>query len=201
MRWTVVLFLAWITLGLDAGLRSALSIGDARIAPLFSLPLVVFIGLSAPALPTLWSSFFIGALIDLTSPRAGLLGFAGGEGGGGLGMSGTEQILLGPHALGYVAAAYFVLTLRGVMMRKSIVALVIMSVLGAMVESIVSTALLTVKSLHAGSFEFSAGASLVQGAGSAVYTAFSAAVLGVVLIPGHAWFRFSDPLARRYGGR
>ncbi|MBX3386672.1 MAG: rod shape-determining protein MreD [Phycisphaeraceae bacterium] len=187
MRWTVALFFAWITLGLDAGLRSALSIGDARIAPYFSLPLVVFIALSAPTLASLWSAFLIGVVVDLTSQRAGVAGY--------------EIVFVGPHALGYMAAAYLVLTLRGVMMRKSLVALVVMSVLGAMAETVVSTALMTVKSLYSASFELSPTTTLLQGAGSAVYTAFSAALLGLILIPGHSWFRFNDPLARRYGGR
>lgn len=185
MRWTVALFFAWLTLGLDAGLRQALSIGDARIAPLFSLPFVVFVALSAPALPTMWTAFLVGMIVDLTSPR-GSVGWA-------------EQVLIGPHALGYLAAAYLVLTLRGVMMRKSLVALVMMSIFAAALEMVVATTLLFVKSRYAGSFEFSPLSALLQGAGSAVYTGFSAALLGFVLIPGHSWFRFHDPVARRYG--
>lgn len=185
MRWTVVLFLGWLTLGLDAGLRGALAMGSERIAPLFTIPLIVFVALSAPALHALWAAFLLGLMVDLTSPRAGVLG--------------THDILIGPHALGYMAAAYLVLTVRGVMIRKSLVTLVIMSVLGAALESVVATTLLFVKSLYAGSFDFSPGSSLIQGVGSAVCTAFSAALMGLLLIPGHSWFKFVDPVARRYG--
>lgn len=187
MRLSVTLFLAWICLGLDAGLRSNLSIGQSNVAPWFSLPLVVFIALNAPALHTLWTAFIIGAVVDLSSPRT-------------LGLN-PDAVIFGPYTLGFCSAAYCAMTLRGVMIRKSRVAVAAMSVVAAVCVAIVSVAVLALQSLYNHSFQYSAVSELLTGLGSAAYTGASALLIAALLIPMHPYFHFHEGSSRKYSLR
>lgn len=185
MRWPVAVFAGWVALGLDVGMGRHLAPGQSHVAPSFVLPLVVFVALNAPAIPTMWTAFLLGLFLDLTSFR--------GE---------SATITVGPHVFGMLAAAYLVQTLRGVMMRKSIVALVVLSIPAKLLAGVVTVFLLTLRSMYTGGLgagvEFGPMGELWRALLSALVTGFSAAAVGAVLIPLHGVFHFHDASGRRY---
>lgn len=188
MRWPVALFLGWLVLGIDAGLSIHLSPGGGeglRVAPSFTIPFLVYIALSAPMLPTMWTALLLGLMADLTSVR------------------GDPAIAtIGPHVFGYLAAAYLVQTLRGVMMRKSLVALIVLSIPAKLLASVVAIAIMTVRSMYTNGLgagvEFHPLPEMGRALLSALVTGFSAALLGLALIPMHGLFHFRDANSRRY---
>ncbi|HNB59690.1 MAG TPA: hypothetical protein PK308_05195, partial [Phycisphaerales bacterium] len=132
MRWPAAFFVGWIILGIDVGVATSLSPGQ-RALPSFALPFLVFIALHAPTIAVMWTAFLLGLFIDLTSPRAE-----------------SATVVVGPHLLGFMAAAYFVLTVRGVMLRRRIVALIVLSIPAAMLAGLVSVFVLTIRSMYPG---------------------------------------------------
>lgn len=184
MRWPVALFLGWLTLGIDAGLAPHLAPGQTRVAPSFAIPFLVFVALNAPAIPTMWTAVLMGLMLDLTSPR--------GE---------NAAVTIGPHVLGFVAAAYLVQTLRGVMMRKSLIAMIVLSIPAKMLAVVVAVFVLMLRSMYTNGIgigvELHPIGELWRGLLSALVTGFSAAFMGFVLIPMHSWFRFHDAHAAR----
>ena len=77
MRWVSFFVLAYVALGLDAGLARAVEFHGA--VPNFALLAVVYLSLNAPHDAALLSCFILGAMHDLTSqPALGLLAFSYG---------------------------------------------------------------------------------------------------------------------------
>jgi len=186
VRWPVVAIFAYILLGMELAVKRAFAIvlpDAAMIAPSFLVPFVVYIALSAPLLPALWIALILGAAVDLRSPRdAGAL------------------VVLGPYALGYMAAAYFVVVMRGFVMRKHPLSLVLLSVLGCGLAELVVVTFFSIRGLYTMS-EFSAWRELLHRMASSVYTGASALLLAAVLLPLSNMFGFHDPHARRQMGR
>lgn len=195
MRWPATLFVAWIVLGLDAGLRRALAIGHTDITPSLALAFIVYIALNAPTLPALWTAFLMGLITDLAIPQAG-------------------PPTIGPATLGFTAAAYFAGTLRGVLMRRSLTAFVLAALFSAALAGIVAVAILTIRSIYPVPEGTPAPAytppltALLHALASALYTAVAAIFLGLILMPLHNLFGFEDTSspanlpasARRYSG-
>jgi hypothetical protein len=96
----MVAVLGWLCLGLEYGLtgRLDLPIGTVPATASIVVPLVVFIGLCAPTQQTLWSALALGLGLDLITARPTQDG---------------AITVLGPHALGMLLAAQFVLASRG----------------------------------------------------------------------------------------
>jgi cell shape-determining protein MreD len=170
MRWIPFLLLAWVFLGLEIGLRSAMPFGEGGVAPSFALILTVYVAMGATQAHALWAAILLGACVDLASRR--VLTGAGGP---------TDLTILGPSVLGFALSAQFTLTMRGVVFRKNPIALAFLAALGSVVCAVLVVALLSVRSLY-DPIEFRPGLALWQGLLSAGYTGLVALPLGMVLL-------------------
>jgi cell shape-determining protein MreD len=184
MNWPVVLFVTYVLLGLELAVRPALALGSSGIAPSFLLPLVVYIATHAPAMVSLWFALALGLLLDLLGPYNAADARA-------------TITVVGPNALGYVAAAYTVLTLRGVMVRNNRLTLMVLSVVAGMVVAVTCAGVVTFRSLYDSDLVVSPSGMLLSGVGSAVYTAASSFVLAMILTPMGPLLGFADQHRRR----
>jgi hypothetical protein len=163
-----VVILGWLCLGLETGLKQTLAVHWGTVAaPSFVIPLAVVIALCAPAGPTLWSCLSLGLFLDLTAPQ----------------MTATEQvIILGPHAIGLALAGQFVLAVRGVVIRRNPITVVVLSMAAGAISGIVVTAFLTARHLY-DPISFSPTEALLSSLLSAVLTGGTALILSFVLLP------------------
>lgn len=183
MSWGVYAVVLWLMLGVEVGLRGVLRVGDSGVAPSFVLPLVVFIGLYAPARVTTIAALIAGLLIDLTSPVT-LPG-------------GATAIIPGPNALGMVLAGQLVLGARGLVFLNSPVTLIVLTPLAGMVWQIVVTAAFGARELY-DPIGFHAGSQLTQRLFIAAYSAVPALILWWPLRRVGPFFGFDAPHTGRY---
>ena len=177
MNWPVVVVFAYVMLGLELALKPALAIETPGIAPSFVIPLAAFIALHAPAMPALWVALALGAALDLTNPM--------------LSADGRQEVtVLGTMALGCLGAAYMALTIRGMLVRRNPLTLIMLAGLFALVASLVAVALLSVRSMYDGALVFHPVQELVRRSASAVYTWLVTIALAAVLMPLSGLFGF-----------
>jgi hypothetical protein len=160
--------LAWILLGLELGLKSALELGATGIAPSFIVPMGMFIAMAATPTRSVWSCLILGLVLDLTSSLPGAAG---------------SPVIVGPWALGMVLAAQLVLAIRPMMIKRNPLTVAFLSVVGAGVAQIVVVAILTGRGIVYGDLAWSAGPELVRRLGSALYTGLAGYVMALGLIP------------------
>jgi hypothetical protein len=177
MNWPVVAVFAYVLLGLELALKPALAIEPPGIAPSFVLPLIAFVALHAPALPTLWVALAIGLVLDLTDPV--------------LAADGRYEVtVMGPMALGCLGAAYTSLTIRGLLVRRNPITLVVLAVLVSAIAGVVAVAMLSMRSIYDGAVVLRPTEELLRAVLSAVYTGGSATVLAIVFVPLSGLFGF-----------
>jgi rod shape-determining protein MreD len=183
MRWPVVAIIGYIVLGLETAIKPAFEISPSglRFSPTFVVPFLTFVALSGPTVPVLWVALVMGMIVDLYSPR---------ETG--------SLVVLGPYALGYMAGAYLVLVMRGLMFRRSPLSMVFLSVLATALGEIVVVALMTFRSLYSEPSTWSAAQELANRMLGALYTALSAGALSILLFPMTPLFGFQDIHSRRF---
>lgn len=160
--------IAWVLLGLELGLKSALELGSTGVAPSFVIPLGIFIAMGATPVRAVWSCVALGLLLDLTSSVPAVAG---------------DPVVLGPWALGMALAAQLVLAIRAMMIRRNPLTLAFLSAVGMAVAQVVVVALLTARSLAYGDLAWNAGSQLVHRLGSSLYTGVLALVMALALIP------------------
>ncbi|MFI4917596.1 MAG: hypothetical protein ACIAS6_13965 [Phycisphaerales bacterium JB060] len=166
MNWPVFAILAYLTLGLERGLRDALAIGPVQ--PSFLMALGAYIALSAPPMHAIWACLAIGLALDLT--------------GGWPMLAGAAQPLIGPYALGCVLMAQVVLTLRGKLVRHHLATLAMLTLFGVVASQLVVVVMLTIQKLTGAPLAFEPGRELLIRFGAAGYTALVALPLGLLLI-------------------
>jgi rod shape-determining protein MreD len=183
-RWTA-LAVGYFVLALEGPVADALHVGPpGRLgaAPSLVVPFVIFIALSAPAATALWTAIICGLVIDITPRQPDAL------------------IVLGPHALGLLAAAYLTITVRPMMVRSNPISLVVLSVVAAAVAGLVVTTAFTLRGVWHGAWADGGAtaplADLRDRAFSALYTGVTAAVLAAILYPMQGLFGFQDPARR-----
>jgi hypothetical protein len=164
-------------LGLELALKPALALEPSGIAPSFVLPLIAFVALHAPAMPTLWVALAIGVVLDLTDPV--------------LAADGRYEItVMGPMALGCLAAAYTSLTIRGLLVRRNPITLIVLAVMVTLVANLVAVSMFSMRSVYDSAVALRPTDELVRGVLSAVYTGVSATVLAAVFMPLSGLFGF-----------
>lgn len=168
MNVIAVAVIAWLCLGLELGLRDLFAFGPLGIAPSFVLPLVVFLALSAPPRAALWAALVLGIIIDLTWPITR--------------SDGGTLISIGPYALGYLIGAQVVISLRGMVMAKNPLTLVVLTVFAAIVGQILLVAILGIRSSY-DPIAFEPIPQLMARLLGAVMTGASALAMSLVLIP------------------
>lgn len=182
MRWPVVLVVAYLLIGIEAVVPRELAVGPTSIAPSFILPFIVFVAMFAPAMKAYWTALLCGLAIDLLSPRGAML------------------VVPGPYALGFLAAAFLIVTIRTIINRNT-VAVVVFSMLGTAIAQIVIVALLTFRSMYTDQdvMVWSPTQELVQRMLASLYTGVTAFGLSFLLFPMLKTFGFADPYSRRSG--
>ncbi|MEX2217504.1 MAG: hypothetical protein WD749_01985 [Phycisphaerales bacterium] len=133
MNILLVILLGWLCLGLDAGLRQSLTVNlGASGSPSFVIPLAVAIALCAPPVHALWACLALGLALDLTSPN----------------LAGAPVYIPGPNAVGLLLGAQFILAVRGLVMRRNPLTIVVLSVAAAAISGIAVTAIFTFRSFY-----------------------------------------------------
>ncbi len=168
----LVIVLGWLGLGLETGLKSTFAVHTGSVvgAPSFAIPIVTLIALCAPPMATLWAALAIGLLLDLTSPMSTT-------------TSGTI-FLIGPSAIGMVLAAQFVLLVRGMVIRRNPLTLVVLSMAAGVISAICTVAIITVREvILRDPVVWAPTHELLDRLLSAILTGGSALVLGLLLLP------------------
>lgn len=187
MRWPVALLAFYVAIGLELGLRPALSVGvggGGGAGPSFVLPLVVFVALFAPGTVALWCALGAGLVLDLVHA----VGAAGGAG---------AVSVPGPEALAMCAGAGLVLWARQATIRGNPLTMIVMTVFAGLAGAVVHGGIFWVRSWYGEGlgWEWSqVGTRLL----SALLSGGSAAALTVVLFPLMKLFRFDESHARRF---
>jgi len=184
MNWFVFALAAWVAFGLELALLPIFDAGSGGVHPSMVVPLLVFIAINAPRKPTLWSAIILGVVMDLLSPIPG--------------ADGGVITIVGPHALGYLLAVHFVLAVRGMLIARNPLTIVVMSILAALVAQVVVIAILTVRDIGASPLMWDAPDELRQGGFSALYTGVSALLLSFVFFALAPVFGFHSAVPTRF---
>lgn len=179
---------AWVCFGLELGLKQALEIGHSGMAPSFVFVLLTFVSMFAPSTTALWAALALGIIMDLT---------------GGVAVEGANAtaVVLGPHALGYVLAAQFVLALRAVMNRRNPLSIAAMALFASLVAHAVVVTFYAVHRWYGEPLLAGTKDDLLARLGSSAYTGAAALALSLLLLPMQSLFGFATPQQRRFGGR
>jgi len=188
VNWLAFAAVAWVFLGLEKGLRDALELGSTGASPSFVFGLLTFIAISAQSTTALWAAIALGLAMDLVF-NVPLQGGAG-----------TVNIP-GPHALAYVLGTQFILSLRGVMVRRNPLSMGFLALVGFLVCSATLLAIFTTKATLGVPIEWDATRKLLEGLGSSLYTGVLATLLGLVLIPLAPFLGLPSHQQRRFGRR
>ncbi|MCB9837871.1 MAG: hypothetical protein H6813_00895 [Phycisphaeraceae bacterium] len=168
MNWVVFALAAWITMGIELGLRPSIQLGDSGMAPSFALVLVTYIALTAPRATALWAAMCVGVALDLTSER--------------LAANNIETLtIVGPTALGCMLGASAVGNLRAMVYRRSPLTMLVLAALLSVIVQIVVVACLAARSWWDPALVFHARPELASRLGSAAYTGAIALVVGPAL--------------------
>ncbi|GEM_PF-1021357 len=168
MNWIVFGIAAWLVLGVQWGFAGALKLGSTDIVPYFPVILVVWVGLWAKASHAMAAALVVGALWDIKAHVTTI--------------SGEPVVVLGPQALGCLLGVYLVLTLRGVMLRKNFLTIVMLSGVAALLCQLVATVLLTTRGAIDPAVYFGPPLGEFGGrAASSLYTGAAAALVGPAL--------------------
>jgi len=186
MRWSLVLLVAAILLGLEQAVKGPLAVGSTTIAPSFVIPLVVFIALFAPPLTAMWTALLVGLVVDLATVWSNGV---------------TELVVVGPSALGYLIGAYFVLTVRALLYRRNPITLMAMSVVAAALAGVFFVAVHSIRMMYTDAYSFPALTELGHRLLASVYTGAAGLVMAFALFPMMPLFGFHDPRERRFGAR
>ena len=173
MNWLIFTLFAYVTYVLQAGLAPVWTLGE-RTEPRLLLILLVYIAMQASPTTVAFAALALGALHDIRQT--------------------SVPGLIGPWALGYLAAGYVLLQLRNLLFRDSVFTVAIMSLVAGVFAYLVSTALYALRGV---SFllgqpvaEFSAANAMFQGFFDLLYTAVVALPVGYLLIQSHKVWDF-----------
>lgn len=182
MRWLPFLLVAWLMLGLELGLRPALKVGPYPIAPSFMFALAAAVALIGPPSVVYRAVLVLGICVDLTFDvvRAG----------------GVTRIV-GPYALGYLVAAWFIVTTRTLMFRRNALTLGFLALAGALLMNVVVVALLTLRAVY-DPIDWQATEQLGSRLASSLLTGAAAAVLAPILLPLTGVMGLSASQGRRF---
>ncbi len=185
MRWWVFLLCAIVAVGLDSGLMGVFTLrGLGYATPSVSACLLAFIALQARPRTALWVAWAIGCMLDL-SPSSG---------------SGAGAIaIVGPRALGAVAAAQVVLLLRPVVFRRRVITVAVVSGLAAICLGLGAATVETIRWWMPWTHALApppAGPRLVTIAFSGIYTMLIGVPIAGLLLGSARLWRFDAPAGR-----
>ena len=170
MSWLTWVVVGFVCVVLDVSIAPLLAIGGVH--PSFVLVLVVFVSLFAPKLTALWAAWLIGLMMDLCTPLA----------------SGAQATpVIGPGALGFVAACIVVLQVRSLLFRRRALTAAVVTFAGGLAVALVTFVLATIHTWYAGGggpwVSLAGGGVLARGIG----VAFASSVLALLFAPVLVW--------------
>lgn len=184
MNWFVFAFVAWIIFGLELALLPILDAGSGGVHPSMVIPLMAFAALYAPRKQAMWAAIILGILMDLLSPMAR--------------ADGGSVVIVGPYALGYLLACHFILAIRGSLIRRNPLTLVIISIASSLIAQIVVIAIFTARDLGSNPLIWDASDQLVQRSLSSAYTGLSALILSIIFFALAPAFGFHSSVPTRF---
>lgn len=145
--------------------------------PMVMLILLVFIGLQAPAMAVAWSAIVLGLLADILPVQQPVTG------------------VIGPWALGFLAAGYAMVQLRNLLFRDSMFTIGIMTLVAGVFALLVATMLQALRGVPIFGNEaiegFTAANQLYQGFFTLLNTAVFAVPAGFMLLKVRLMWGFS----------
>jgi rod shape-determining protein MreD len=184
MNWFVFILIAWVCFGLELALLPVFDAGSGGVHPSMVVPLLVFIAINAPRRPTLWCAITLGIVMDLLRPIPA--------------VDGGTFTVIGPHALGYLLGVHFVLAVRGMLISRNPLTMVVMSILVMLIAQIVVVSMFTARGIGDSSLIWDAGIQLRQGLFSSLYTGISALLLSFVFFALGPFFGFASAVPTRF---
>ena len=184
MNWFVFAIIAWIGFGLELALTPVLDAGSSGVHPSMIIPLMAFIALYAPRKQALWAAIFLGILMDLLAPMPRI--------------DGGSVVVVGPYALGYLLATHFILAIRGMLIRRNPLTLVMISIFSSFIAQVVLIALFTARNMGSNPLIWDAGDQLFERSLSSLYTGISALVLSIGLFALAPTFGFHSSVPTRF---
>ena len=184
MNWFVLLFLAWVGFGLEMALAPVFDAGALGVHPSTMIPILVFVALYAPRKHVLWAAVALGLFRDLLSPLTH-------ENGG-------PVHLIGPYVLGSLLCVQFVLSVRGMVIRRNPLTIGALSILGAIVAEILVVALVTIRVVFGDHLVWDASDELVARLLSSLYTGVMGLVLSFIFFALTPAFGFHGAVATRF---
>jgi len=180
MNWLLFAILAYLGYALQLVLAPLWPMSGHE--PLVLLILLVFIGLQAPAMAVAWSAVLLGLCVDIQLQQ-------------------HEPGLIGPWALGFLAAGYALVQLRNLLFRDSMFTIGIMTLIAGIFALLVATTLHALRDnigiLGNEPVEgFKAANQLYRGFFTLLNTAVFAIPLGYVLLKSRAIWSFSARSSR-----
>jgi rod shape-determining protein MreD len=170
VNWLLFAVLSWVFVGLEKGLRDALSIGQSGIAPSFVFVLLTSVALSAPRPTVMWASVALGLVMDLVFEIP-------------LRQSGGTLTIPGPHALAYVLGAQLILAMRPLMIRRNPLTLGFLSMVGSLIANLTIATILSLRHWVGAPIAWETKHEFVAALGSAAYTGVLGLFLAFVLLP------------------
>ena len=184
MNWFVFAILAWLTFGLELALQPVLDAGSGSVHPSMVMPLMAFVALYAPRKQALWAAIILGVLLDLLSPMAR--------------SDGGSVVIVGPYALGFLLGCHFIFTIRGSLIRRNPLTLVMISIVSSFIIQVVVIALLTARNLGNNPLIWDASDQLIQRSFSSLYTGLSALLLSFIFFALAPAFGFHSSVPTRF---
>lgn len=184
MNWFVLLFVAWIGFGLETALLPVFDAGASGVHPSVVLPLMVFVALYAPRKHALWCAVVLGISMDLLNPINH--------------TNGGPVTLIGPNALGYLLAAQFIFSLRGMVIRRNPLTIAFLSMLASLVAEILVVAVITLRYLAGDHIEWYPKDALMDHTLSSLYTGIAALFLSFIFFALTPAFGFHTSVPTRF---
>lgn len=170
MNWIIFAALTWLLVGLEKGLRDALSIGQSGIAPSFVFVLLTFVALSVQRQTVMWAAVVLGLVMDLVFEVP-------------LRQSGGTVTVPGAHVLAYALGAQLILIMRPLMIRRNPLTLAFLSSVGSLVANLVLVMIFTMRHMFGSPLAWETKRELVAALGSAAYTGVLGLFLAFALLP------------------
>lgn len=181
MNWLTFTITAYIGYALQLLLAPMWSINGRE--PMLLLILLVFVALQAPGMHAAWAAIVLGLLMDVL-------------------LNDYQTDLIGPWALGLLAAAYALVQMRNLLFKDSMFTIAIMTFVAGIFAQLVATTLHTMRDNIAvfGNTpveNFSAVDQLYHGFGTLLYTAIVAIPVGYLLLKSQSLWGFSGRRSTR----
>lgn len=179
MRWANFAIFTFILLVVEHGMIQLWAIPAPPpdgVTPSLMLIMMVFVAMFAPTMTLAWAGIVLGLLVDLTWPADWV----------------SQIVIIGPHALGFLAGAYLTVYLRNMFFRQSSLTLTVMVFFAGLLAHLVVVGLLWLRTISWPGPDPVSDLLLVERFFSLFYTTVMAVPVGFLLFKVHLAFGFQS---------